>query len=84
MLRDNFTLLTKSSARTAVLRCSGAEVEQYYLASKAESGVQPDPKGIIQVMKAEATKLPDGSLQALFTVRLPDFAVTKNYICDSM
>ncbi len=67
-----------------MLFCSGAEVEQYYLASKSESGVQPDPKGILQVMKSEATKLPDGSLQALFTVRLPDFAVTKNYICDSM
>lgn len=75
---------TKQQLKQQCCLCSGAEVEQYYLASKSESGVQPDLKGIIQVMKSEAVKLPDGSLQALFTVRLPDFAVTKNYICDSM
>ncbi|BDA51080.1 probable cytochrome b561, DM13 and DOMON domain-containing protein [Coccomyxa sp. Obi] len=63
---------------------TGAEVEQYYLASKSESGVQPDPTGLLQVLKSEATKLPDGTLQALFTVRLPEDAEMKEYICDSI
>lgn len=63
---------------------AGASVEQYYLAAKAESGVQPAPQGSLQLMKAEALKQPDGTLQAQFTLQLPEHVAASNYIVDCM
>jgi hypothetical protein len=69
---------------SCIAACTGAVAEQYYLASKSESGVKPDPKGVLDVLKSEATKLPEGTIQALFTLRLPEGVSAKNYIVDCM
>jgi hypothetical protein len=59
-------------------------VEQYYLAAKSVSGVQVAPDGVLQVLSANAVKLPDGTLQAKFDLRVPESVAERNYICNSM
>lgn len=59
-------------------------MQQYYLAAKSESGVQPAPQGTLQLLKADAIKLPDGTLQAQFTLRLPPGVQAKDFVVDCL